>query len=321
MNRLSNNTPPSTLQISAPPKNGKHQDPTTNALVRNLSLFRRDLMASMMDPRRDYDHECGYPTEITPQEYHALYEREGIAARVVEVFPKECWSVQPDVYEGEEASDSDFEKSWKELCESKHIYHYLQRADIMSGIGAFGIILLGLDDGIDMMVPVEGLDTRGANKAKKSQPKRKLLFLRTFDESVTRVSAREQDVTNQRFSFPTTYVVQFREEGVHGMPIEIISRTIHWSRCIHVADNRLMSEIYGYPRMQKVFNRLLDVRKLCCGSAEMYWRGAFPGYSFEVNPDQKDSEIDPESIKREMEDYSNGLKRYLALTGVTVILL
>jgi hypothetical protein len=68
--------------------------------------------------------------------------------------------------------------------------------------------------------------------------------------------------------------------------------------------------------MTTMFNRLADVQKISGGSGEMFWRGAFPGYSFEVNPDQ-DTELDTASVRAEFENFGNGLQRYMALTGVT----
>jgi hypothetical protein len=80
-----------------------------------------------------------------------------------------------------------------------------------------------------------------------------------------------------------------------------------------------MSETYGVPRMQPVYNRLIDLRKILSGSGEMFWKGAFPGISFEVNPELVDQGVtlDPESMRKEFERYENGLQRYLATTGVT----
>jgi len=76
----------------------------------------------------------------------------------------------------------------------------------------------------------------------------------------------------------------------------------------------------GTPRLKVVYNNILDLRKLLGGSAEMFWRGAFPGYSFELSPDVdlQDATMDTDAIKDDVEAYANGLKRYFALAGVTV---
>ena len=70
--------------------------------------------------------------------------------------------------------------------------------------------------------------------------------------------------------------------------------------------------------MKSVYNRLLDIRKVLSGSGEMFWKGAFPGYAFEVNPDISDATIDEDTIRDTLEDYTAGLQRYIAIAGVTV---
>ena len=70
-------------------------------------------------------------------------------------------------------------------------------------------------------------------------------------------------------------------------------------------------------RSKPVYNRLMDIRKVLGGSAEMFWKGGFPGYAFEINPELGDVEVDMESLKDMVEKYMGGLQRYLALTGMT----
>jgi hypothetical protein len=49
----------------------------------------------------------------------------------------------------------------------------------------------------------------------------------------------------------------------------------------------------------------------------MFWKGGFPGTVFEVNPDQVGATMDKDTIKEQMELYSNSLQRWLAISGVT----
>jgi hypothetical protein len=165
-----------------------------------------------------------------------------------------------------------------------------------------------LDDGKPLNEPVDGLDENGNPVGK---PKHQIIFLRAFQESVVTVSTFNYDTTSPRYGQPLFYNIQF-QEGT-----ENVSTTVHWSRVIHVADNREMSEVYGVPRMQRVFNRLLDIQKITGGSGEMFWKGGFPGLAFEMNPDQMDVEIDQDSVRKEFENYSNGLQRYLSVVGMT----
>lgn len=287
-------------------------------LVSNATLLRRELLSRLLDPRRDLNTECGYPEALSIDHYKIMYRREGLARRVVNVLPEECWSVSPEVYEGEKGSDTEFEKAWKRLEEKFHIFNYLERVDMLSGIGRYGVLLLGLDDGKPLNQPVDGIDETGQITA---VGKRKLIYLRALGESVCQITKVQQDVKNPRFGYPTEYLINFVDSKDNPLPnataASLISCNVHWTRIIHVVDNREMSEVLGNPRMEAVFNRLLDVRKVLSGSGEMFWKGAFPGYSFEVNPDQQDAQMDSEKVKAEFEDFSNGLQRYMALTGVT----
>lgn len=291
------------------------------SLTNNLGgadLVRGNLLNFLLDGPRDIDAECGYPPWLTPDHYRFMYDREGIARRVVDCEPEETWSMDPALFESDDPeTETKFEGAWNELAEQYNVWHYLQRIDVLSGIGQFGVLFLGIDDGRDMREPVDGVNDDGSIEPGTAH---KLLYLRTFDESVVFVKVREIDPASPRYSMPKMYTVQFRDYPNWGVQAgEIIARDIHWSRVIHVADNRKMSEVYGIPRMQPVYNRLYDLRKIYSSSGEAFWKGAFPGLAFEVNPELADQgvELDTKSIREEMERFQNGTQRYLAITGVS----
>jgi hypothetical protein len=272
-------------------------------MARNeVATMRREVMSKIFDSRRDIDDECGYPKDIQPNQYKYLYDREGLATRAVAIWPQECWTMDPIVEENEEHTETPFEKSVKELVEKNNIWYYLERIDELSGIGRYGVLLMGFDDGGDLETPV----------AKAS----KLLFLRPFDESVINVVEVETNPASERYGKPIMYTLSF--SNVIDEIGTAKQMRVHWSRVIHVADNRKDSEVYGVPRLQNVFNRIYDIRKILSGSGEMFWKGAFPGYAFEVNPEIGDVEIDEDSLKESVSDYFNGLQRYMSLSGMTV---
>lgn len=293
-------------------------------MISNQVQSRFDLMDSLFGTFREYkmDHECGYPIDITPQLYKQFYLREGIAARVVGIGPDEAWKKKPKIIDTDDAKvDSDFEIAWRNLEKKMSLCSYLHRIDELSGIGRFGILLLGIDDGRDLDEPVEGIDDWGRGVGTKS-PKRNLLYLRPFDESLVLINQFEVNPSSPRYGKPLYYSVNFIDSTQWGTvsPIgaeTLTMRRIHWSRVIHVAENTSSSEIFGLPRMQNVFNRLYDLKKICGGSAEMFWKGGYPGLSLEVNPELQDVELDKDGLDREMQAYLSGLKRYLALTGIS----
>lgn len=315
---------------------------TVNRLIDNLVMTRRELTRMMNpDPRRDFDKEFGYPTDVPPTMLRAFYNRVGIAHRVVEVLADECWQDDPDVYETSDAEATPFEDAVDALAKKLNLWAQLALADEVSGIGRFGIVLLGLSDGGALDSPAPGINlltgeaevaakpttnAEGELDPKQVEAQKKLLFVRSLDESVVVVVERETNIASPRFGQPTMYEVTFAEQSASaasGTEVGISQVTdqqkkkVHWTRVIHLADNREMgSEIYGAPRMMPVFNLLCDLRKVAGGSGEMFWRGAFPGISFKIDPSINEAEVDNESMKNMLEDWANGLKRYLALTGV-----
>jgi hypothetical protein len=347
------------------------------SMVENISRSRERLLTKVFgDTRRDVNAEAGYPEVAGYDDYRDLFEREPIASRVVGIFPKECWKNPPYVFEDEDPEvETEFEKALTELTKSlsgetwnqnadglgSPIFEALQRVDLLSGIGSYGILLLGLSDSDDLSKPVPGIDETGkstkadrkltqnilsqeyqrqytmgtdaqygppyfggesAPAGRSSSGPVKLLYLKAFDEGLARIVEFEENQSNPRCGLPKSYELTIHDprlmaEGAAGLNNNTIR--VHWSRVIHVADNRMSSDVYGVPRMQPVLNRLLDLRKLYAGSAEMYWKGAFPGYSLETNPQisPADIDLDEAGLKDKMEEYMNGLQRYFWTTGMT----
>ena len=280
-------------------------------LIANESISRATLLNKMFDSRRDIDLECGYPKSLTPEQYKLMYDREGISTRVVALYPEECWTEDPTVEEDDSPDDTEFEKAFKELDKERQLFSYMMRVDELSGIGRFGILLLGLDDGKDLNLPVDGLNERGE---KTGNAQYELLYLRSLDESCVTIKDYEKDMSNPRYGKPVMYSVAF--ENVNSTEKE---KQVHWTRVIHIADNRKSSEVYGTPRMQIVFNRLYDLRKIAGGSAEMFWKGGFPGYSFEMDPNAKAmSTTEITDMKNSIAAWQDGLQRVIRTQGVKV---
>lgn len=285
------------------------------AMTRNALLRRWDLIQSLLSPGHDIDTECGYPSTITKQNYKTMYDRTGVAARVVEILPEECWSMLPAVYEQEDAQYTEFEKEWLRLDDELHLFSYLNRIDILSGIGQFGLLLFGIGDGKALDKPVDGIDLKtGRAKGKNKYP---LLYMRAYDESVIEIAEKEADPSSPRYSFPTYYNIEI--ENLTALGKQYTTQRVHWTRVLHVADNRMSSEIYGIPRMQKVYNNLLDLRKVLGGSGEMFWKGGFPGIAFNLNSDAGLVAVSDDAkttMKDNIDDYFAGLNRALLLENV-----
>lgn len=289
-------------------------------LIINYYSARLDRFRRLADPRRDIEAECGHPTDFSAWDYQNLYESNDLAARVVDLFPESSWSVGPSVYEDEDAeTQTPFEVAWDALSsqirgDSRHrqeegsaVWEWLKRADSLSGIGRYGVILLGLDDGMALRDPAA------------PRAGQRLLFLRCFPETLAQITRWNVDPTNARYGQPEEYLLSFTNlnQQTSGPSVEPLwSQYVHWSRIIHVADNLSSSETLGRPRMQQVLPRILDVRKILGCSAETFWQNASRDVFFETDPSLGgDVGVDATSIKDEYERMINGLQRAMLLNG------
>jgi hypothetical protein len=170
------------------------------AMMANI-MSRMDFMRGLgqTDQRKDIYDSCNLPQQgmITPEMYWNFYDRESVAARVVEVLPKESWQVQPTIYE-DEGSDTATafedrwdslgremlgEKSWHGDEEANPIWECLMRADILSRVGQYGGILIGVDDGKELIEKADFVE--GGNK--------NMLYLRAFPQQYARVIEWDSD--------------------------------------------------------------------------------------------------------------------------------
>jgi hypothetical protein len=148
------------------------------ATCNSVLAGRMDFFNRFLSRRDNIDEECSYPDSLTADFYRDLYDRMPIAERVVNLLPKESWQVTPLVYEDEDAENATpFEKGWDELGQAIEpgkswyqdeqgslVWSYLQRCDILSGIGVYGVMLIGIDDGRLLEQPADGVDPDGTPK-------------------------------------------------------------------------------------------------------------------------------------------------------------
>jgi hypothetical protein len=311
------------------------EDRDFGELVANAMLHRREFFEKYFDRRRNIDDECGYPEtgELTAERYWAIYERFGIARRVVEVLAKSSWQSPPSVYEDPDQEEmTPFEESLSDLCsnmggeQSFHnndenvknvrLWNLLKEADVLSGIGHYGIIVLGIDDGLELHMPVANYNPRTNKFATSPTKKRNLINAIAFSEANAKVVTWNESRMHPRYGLPEMYSVTFNnleDSSVDGRQPGTYTKEIHWTRVVHISRGR----VFHTPIMKPVFNTLLDMQKLYGGSAEMYWCGAFPGLSFETHPQLGGDVVVPTDMRDQVEKYYTGLQRYLSLMGMS----
>ena len=138
---------------------------------------------------RDVYQALGYPTELLYSDYTTRYTRQDIAKAIIDRPVKATWQGDLEIIETDDAEVTPFEKEWKKLDLDLKITSKLTRVDRLTGIGQYGIVLLGLDD-------VKKPDDF-ANEVKIG--KRKLLYIKPFGEGNAKISTFEENPTNPRY--------------------------------------------------------------------------------------------------------------------------
>lgn len=278
-----------------------------------------NLYGESFDGKRNMYTQCGYKQDLVYEDYEKMYLRGDIARTIITAYPNATWVKPPVIREMEKDNkgnaksrnnwDNDstpFEQALNSLFRKLPLYTNFRRADILCGIGQYGGLFLGFEDGTDLASPV----------AKGS----KLVFTKALPQKYLSVQKYVDDITSKRYGLPEVYQIQFVDEQVLSVvtPGSVTKVTqgmsVHWSRVIHIADNKDCSDVVGTPRLQCIFNRLFDLDKILGCSGEMFWQGAFQGISFET--DAGAMITDQASLETEIENYVHGLQRYLKLQGV-----
>ncbi len=337
-------------RLPDPPKGATPADLFFLSIANALSM-RREFLRELADPRRDLADECGYPKSLDYNAGIELYREQyldnGIARRALEIHAKECWQVVPEIIEDDDVEVLlPFEKAFQNLSVRLHgqgsyyrdpdnnpLWEYLFKADVESGIGHFGVVFLGIDDKLPydqpaaMRPPMTSLpgdaveDGEPVSSPQEIGPDgegtvRNLLFVRVYPEYQVQIDQYETDRTSPRYGFPLIYSILGHDPRDRGSSTGPTGEEIkvHWTRIVHVC----FSDIFHTPILRPILERCLDVRKTYGSSAEMYYKGAFPGLSIEALP-QLAGEVshDTQATKDELEQYMNGLQRYLFLVGVS----
>jgi len=250
---------------------------------------------------RDIYQALGYDKEITFDKYAARYSRQDIAKAVINRPISYTW--KGDILVAEEGKeDSEFEKSWKDLNKKLKLKSKLVRLDKLSSIGSYGVMLMGLND----------VTTDADFKKPVKEGKHELLYVTPITEGSAPVQKYITDPSNERYGLPELYNITF----TRGDSDAEVTLVVHYSRILHIVPEPLSSETEGEPPLKGIWNRLMDLEKLTGGSAEMFWRGARPGYQGKIKDDFTLTPKAEEDLQKQIDEYENNLRRMLLNDGV-----
>jgi hypothetical protein len=277
-------------------------------VLANAELLSRAMLAARLGKQFDGDRDLyaafGYDQTPDIEEYRAHYERQGIATRAVEIFADDTWANPPIIIDGDARSDSlddgkltPFLQEFNALSKRVGLWQMMRQVDIMCGIGRYSVLFLGAPGNYNEEAKNGGL-----------------FFLAAYDESQATINDWIKDPKTERFGMPSSYTITFN--SFTNEPVPPGGNVVHFSRAIHVSENRLGSRVYGRPRLQTVLNRLFDLEKVTGGSAEAVWLSMYKGLAVTGRegtslpaPDSEEGKF----LEEQLQNYTHRMQRYMVL--------
>jgi hypothetical protein len=266
----------------------------------------RQLLASRMGKSfggdRNLYYTLGYKEELEFDDYLSFYNRGDIAEAIIEAPCNDTWRHAPTILEGmgEEAeSGTEFTDSFDRMAKRIGLWNHMEQIDVVSGIGKFGILVIGVKDGKALDLPVERLTDID-----------QIIYLQAYSEGQVTINKLISDTSNEMYGMPESYKVE-PGDGAQ-------SFTVHYSRVIHIVERPRFSRVYGKPRLKAVFNRLMDLQKVIGSSAEAYWRLIYKGLILSSKEGHRlpTGADEVSELQDKVDDYVNDLRRFLILDGM-----
>ena len=275
-----------------------------SALVNRSNLASR-LGVMTYGGDRDLYQALGYPKTLTfTDNYLPQYIRNEVAKAIIDRPVRAAWRGGLSVRKKDSAGkESAIETKWEELEKQFSIRSKLIRVDKLTGIGHYGVLFLGLND-------VQSNDDLQNEVKSRSN---KLVFIKPLSEGSAKVVKWVDDSSNERFGKPLMYEITISTTDGASLTLHV-----HYTRIVHITEDILEDETNGTPRLEAVFNRLLDLEKIVGGDAEMFWRGARPGFQGKVDKDFQLTPDSEEGLQDQFDEYENNLRRFLLMEGVDI---
>lgn len=273
--------------------------------------------------KRDLAAALGYQPLLHYENYLARYARGDIAGRIVEIPPEATWSTLPRLTNDEQLEAvKPVSKKFQRLAERVQLRRMLEKADVLAGIGRYSVLLIGFDDKRALDEPVQA-GSVGADG---------VLYVQPFSEMSALPIELELDTSSSNFGRPKIYQLDLahgltQDQGLAATLLRKhvkatfsgpTTRRVHASRLVHIAEGTLEDDLFGRPRLRRVWDRLDDLAKTVGGSAEVFWMVANRGLQFDVDKEMRLNDDDKKDLDAQMEAYVNGLSRIFKTKGIKI---
>jgi len=273
-----------------------------NELASRTERTMNQYLSTIYGGTVDIYSQFGYKSVIELKDYDFKYKRNPYAQPVVEFYPKMCWRTHPFIIDGENTDVTKFQQDIKDLNTKVGLWDAFRDADILSGVGRYGVLVIGYND-IN--------NTNDWQKPVTQTSSLKIMWFQSHEESRATVTQYESNFSSPRYGMPVQYSVRLHTTNGD----QVVS--IHYSRCVHVCTEGIGNKIYGDPRMESVFNNLDNTDRIHGASGEGYRRAAHPGIAGEVSDKIDTKGFDSDQVKEQMNNYVNKYSRFLLVDGVS----
>lgn len=326
-------------------------------VIRNLVLVHKQMnalsttnsAAPMFAKDRQYYTEFGYNNQPTFTDKLRKYRRQDIAGRVIDAEPLAIWSKPPTL----KGPPEEWITRWEKVVKSVNLWPVFQRLDKLAGLDTYAVLLIGVEGINSFEQPLE-LRGRPRNVTPDNPTgSRKLLYLQPYAAEHAKIIRLEERINNPNFGKPSMYDITSEagssyfasnnpspnETTVRQLPLfqnggkssESFNPTgalnnagqsrtlrVRSDYIVHIAENILEDDVYGFPRMDRIYNLLDDALKVSGSSAESFWLQCYKGIQFDVDKEVNLSEDDVIALEAQVDEYVNKLRRVIQTKGVTV---
>lgn len=284
-----------------------------NNLLGGARNFLSRVTGGSFNGKRDLYEAFGWDVSVDAYMLWQMYLRGGIARTLVEAYPTATWGQPPQI-----TGNQSWTKAWDTLVDDQDLWSIMLRWDRVSQLGRYALLLVGLDDSQRLETPVNSSRTS------------KVLYLQPYSDRSAIITKWGTDPTDPRFGLPLEYTINpglallETFPGVNTNPVtqravpHQVPYRVHHSRVIHVAQNALENENFGQSILWAPWNYLTDLQKVVGGSSESYWMTANRGMHADIAKELELEDEDEAALTAEIDDYQDGLRRFIRTRGVTI---
>lgn len=273
--------------------------------------------------QRDTWKILGYDRHLTFKDYLAMYERQDIAGRIVDMPADDTWRSPPRIVSSSDPNTA-LGDDFVQFANRVNLWPKVKSADILSGIGRYSVLVIGVSDGRDWAdpVPVDVDDGISLDD---------IAYVSQYHEEHAEIVNVVTDKNDPNFGMPSAYKIRLLDlESVKfagrvlkadGSPTrtDSVEKVVHASRVIHIAENAIYDRIFGRPRLKRVHNRLKDMVKAVGGSAEMFWQNVAQIIHVNLDPELEYSDSDLNDLNEKFQEMLLGLRRIIQTEGIEEI--